>query len=157
MIVNANSIVHAVQIKHGIVKYVNVSVKSICANKNYGRNPCKCICENGKYLKKINDNLKIVCDGIKYVVNNVPPNVSKHSDDKKVRHKLDCYIVQIVLLVIILLFIMAIICYHQYEKQRSKLKKKNFMENNGFKKVLCYGTCYYFDDIIKLIILILIF
>ena len=113
---------------------------------------------NGKYLKKINDNLKIVCDGIKYVVNNVPPNVSKHSDDKKVRHKLDCYIVQIVLLVIILLFIMAIICYHQYEKQRSKLKKKNFMENNGFKKVLLKnGTCYYFDDIIKLIILILIF
>ena len=104
-----------------------MSVKSICANKNYGRNPCKCICENGKYLKSINDNLKIVCDGIMYVVNNVPPNVSKNIlMIKKVRHKLDCYTVQIVLLVIILLFIMAIICYHQYEKQRSKLKKKNF-------------------------------
>ena len=32
------------------------------------------------------------------------------------------------------------------------------MENNGFKKLLLKnGTCYYFDDIIKLIILILIF
>ena len=105
-----------------------MSVKSICANKNYGRNPCKCICENGKYLKSINGNLKIVCDGIIYVVNNVPPNVSKNIlMIKKVRHKLDCYIVQIVLLVIILLFIMAIICYYQYEKQRSKLKKKKFL------------------------------
>ena len=83
---------------------------------------CKCVCENGKYLKSINDNSKIACDEIIYVMNNVPPNVSKNSDDKKVRNKMDCYILHTVLLVIILLFTMAIICY-QYAKHRSKLKK----------------------------------
>ena len=69
-----------------------------------------------------------MCDGIMYVVNNVPPNVSKNIlMIKKVRHKLDCYIVQIVLLVIILLFIMAIICYNKYEKQKKKKKKKKIL------------------------------
>ena len=126
MIVNASSIVHAVQIKHGIIKCQCECKKYMCKQKLWSES-LQMYCENGKYLKSINDNLKIVCDGIMYVVNNVPPNVSKNIlMIKKVRHKLDCYIVQIVLLVIILLFIMAIICYHQYEKQRSKLKKKNF-------------------------------
>ena len=57
--------------------------------------------------------------------------------NKKVRYKMDCYILQKVLLVIILLFIIAIICYH-YAKHRLKLKKtycgtKNIkVENNEF-------------------------
>ena len=41
---------------------------------------------------------------------------------KKVRYKIDCYILHTILLVIILLLIIAIICY-RYAKHRSKLKK----------------------------------
>ena len=40
---------------------------------------------------------------------------------KKVRYKMDCYILHTVLLRIILLFIIAVICYH-YAKHKSKLK-----------------------------------
>ena len=113
MIVNASSIVHAVQIKHGIIKCQCECKKYMCKQKLWSESL-------QMYLSKWQISKK-------YFVNNVPPNVSKNIlMIKKVRHKLDCYIVQIVLLVIILLFIMAIICYHQYEKQRSKLKKKNF-------------------------------
>ena len=51
----------------------------------------------------------------------VVSTVSINSDDKKVRYKMDCYIMLMVLLVIILLFIIAIICSH-YGKHRSKQK-----------------------------------
>ena len=44
-------------------------------------------------------------------------------DDKKVRYKMDCYILYTALLMIILLFIIAIICDH-CTKHRSKLKKR---------------------------------
>ena len=40
---------------------------------------------------------------------------------KKVRYKIDCYILQVVLLVVILLFIVTSICYN-YGRHRSKLK-----------------------------------
>ena len=43
------------------------------------------------------------------------------SINKKVRYKMDCYIMHTALLVIILLFIIAIIYYH-YVKHRSKQK-----------------------------------
>ena len=38
--------------------------------------------------------------------------VSINSDDKRLRYKMDCYILCTLLLVAILLFIIAIICYH---------------------------------------------
>ena len=50
---------------------------------------------------------------------NVMSTVSKNSDDKKVRYKVDCYILHTVLLVITWLYIITIICYH-YVKHRSK-------------------------------------
>ena len=55
------------------------------------------------------------------VLTNVTSAVLTNSHNKKVRYKMDCYILQTVLLVIILLFIIVIICYH-YAKHRSKLK-----------------------------------
>ena len=55
------------------------------------------------------------------VLTNVTSTVLTNSHNKKVRYKMDCYILQTVLLVIILLFIIVIICYH-YAKHRSKLK-----------------------------------
>ena len=55
------------------------------------------------------------------VTNNVPDvtsTLSINSDDKKkVRIKMDCYILYTLLSVIVLLFILAIICYH-YTKYR---------------------------------------
>ena len=47
--------------------------------------------------------------------------ISTNSDNKKVRYKMDCYILHTVLLGIILLFLIAIICYH-YAKHMSQLK-----------------------------------
>ena len=53
------------------------------------------------------------------IATNVTSTASINCYSKKVRYKIDCYIVHIVLLVIILLLIIAIICYH-YTKHRSK-------------------------------------
>ena len=68
-----------------------------------------------------------MCDEIVYVIDIVSTNVIRIisanvastmltiSDDKKVRYKMDCYILHTVLLAIILLLLIAIIYYH-YEK-----------------------------------------
>ena len=53
------------------------------------------------------------------MTNTIATNVSIIADDKKVRHKIDCYILHTILLVIILLLIIIIISYH-YVKNRSK-------------------------------------
>ena len=53
---------------------------------------------------------------------NMPSTVSTNFHNKKVRYKMDCYMLHKVLLVIRLLFIIAITCYH-YAKNGSKLKK----------------------------------
>ena len=65
--------------------------------------------------------------------------------------KVDCYILNAVLLVIILLFIIPIICYH-YAKHRSNRKNilAQKMENKEFKKFWIKNcTCYYCNDINK--------
>ena len=90
-------------------------------SKSYIWNPATCICESGKYLQSIIDNSLIMCDEITNAVHsesaNVISAVSINSDDKKVRCKVDCYILHAVLLVIILLFKIAIISYY-YSKDR---------------------------------------
>ena len=55
------------------------------------------------------------------ITNTIATNKSINSDDKKVRYKIDWYILHIVLSMIIFLLITIIICY-QYSKHRSKLK-----------------------------------
>ena len=55
------------------------------------------------------------------ITNTIATNKSINSDDKKVRYKIDWYILHIVLLMIIFLLTTIIICY-QYSKHRSKLK-----------------------------------
>ena len=65
-----------------------------------------------------------MCDVIICVIDIVITNASINSDCKKVRYKMDCYILHTVLLVIILPFIIAIICYH-HATHGSRLK--NFM------------------------------
>ena len=52
---------------------------------------------------------------------NVTSTVSINSDDKKMRYKIDCYSLNMLLLVIIGLCRIAVICYH-YTKHRSKQK-----------------------------------
>ena len=131
MIVNINSIVrHVIQIKNGIM--INVNVRNV--RKDYGWKPITCICENSKYLKCIVDDLVIVCDENINVMDSVSTNmtnklstnvastVSIKFDGKKVRYKMDYYILHKALLVIILLLIIAITCYH-YTKHRSKQKR----------------------------------
>ena len=46
---------------------------------------------------------------------------------RKVRYKMDCYILNTVWLVIILLFIIAVICYH-YAKHKAKQRNELFHE-----------------------------
>ena len=111
-----------------------------CKN-NYSWNPSTCICEKSKYLKVIIDGSVIFCDEIlnagdissKNVANTIPTNITNtistnamstvaiNSDNKKVRHKTDCYILHMFLLVILLLFKVAIIYYHCI---RNRLKQK---------------------------------
>ena len=48
--------------------------------------------------------------------------ISRSSDDKKVRYKIDYYILHTFSLVIILLFIIAVICYdHAKDRLRKKI------------------------------------
>ena len=58
------------------------------------------------------------------MTNTIATNVSIIADDKKVRHKIDCYILHTILLVTILLLIITIISYH-YVKHRPKQKGIN--------------------------------
>ena len=115
-------------------KWNNKTCHCECENdctckKDYSWNPCTCICENSKYLKSIGDTSVIAYDEIILVMdiastkntNIIATNVSINSDDKKVRYKIDCYILHTVLVVIMLLLIITIICYH-YSKQRTKQK-----------------------------------
>ena len=123
----------AIQITTGITKHVNVNVKTVVYTKeDYSWNPSPCICENSRYLKSITDTSVIVCDEIISVMdivstkitNKLPTNESINFDDKKVRYKIDCYILHTILLVTILLLIITIICY-RYAKHRSKQKGIN--------------------------------
>ena len=74
----------------------------------------------------------IACDETVSVTNIVSKkkqatNATKICHSKKVRYKIDCYILHTVILVIILLLIIIIICYH-YAKHRSKQKGINALK-----------------------------
>ena len=51
--------------------------------------------------------------------NTIATNVTKNCHSKKVRYKIDCYILHTVLLVIMLILRITVICYH-YAKHRLK-------------------------------------
>ena len=110
--------------------------------KVYNWNLRSCICEKDKYLKSIADTPVTECDKIinakdnvltniantiridmtNIISTNVASTVSRRSDDKKVRYKMECYIFHSVLLFIILLFTIIIIWYH-HAKYRSEQKR----------------------------------
>ena len=69
VIVNANSIAqNVIQIKNGIINYVDVNVKIIII---IVLDPSTCICENSKCLKSIADTSLTDCDKIILVIDNV--------------------------------------------------------------------------------------
>ena len=75
-------------------------------------------------IQKLCDKLKCALDiALTKVLNVITINVTStmliNWHIKKIRYKMDCYILQTVLLVIILLSIITIICYH-YVKHRLK-------------------------------------
>ena len=98
----------------------------------------------------------IACDEIINAADSVSRNVSIKQTvsinfhNKKVRDKMDCYILHTVLLVITLLFIFTITSYHYYKAQVKKMYwhtsniKMKTNELNRVKNCMCY----YFDDII---------
>ena len=89
------------------------------------------IFEISRYSKSIVDDPVIDCDKIVHVANSVRTNVTNtvaknvtstmsiNFCNKKVRYKMDRFILDKFLLVTILLFIITTICYH-YAKHRSK-------------------------------------
>ena len=116
-------------------KWNNKRFQCDCKNyhkskKDYNWNLSTCTCENRKYLRNIADNSVIPCDEIVHVMDILltkmantigRSTVSINSDGKKVKYKIDWFILDTVLSVIILLLIITIICYH-YAKHRSKQK-----------------------------------
>ena len=65
-----------------------------------------------------------MCNEIINITSNIPTNVTStvsiNSDDKKLRYKMDYYILDIVLLVIILLFLIAFVCCHYVNRSKQK-------------------------------------
>ena len=116
-------------------KWNNKRFQCDCKNyhkskKHYNWNLSTCTCENRKYLRNIADNSVIACDEIIHVMDILltkmantigRSTVSINSDSKKVKYRIDWFILHTVLSVIILLLIITISCYH-YAKHRSKQK-----------------------------------
>ena len=124
MIANANSIVQlAFQIKNGIMKHVHVSVKVIVHARKIIVGILAHVFLKMVSIEKVLLMIQKLCvmnvmDIVSTkMTNTVTINVSTNSDGKKVRYKMDCYILHTVLLVIMLSLIITIICYHH-----SKLK-----------------------------------
>ena len=106
VLVNANSIVqHVIQIKNGMKKHVSVNANILVSAKKI-----KVRILADVFLSIIDTSViardEIICYG--YCINK---NDTYYSN-KKVRYKIDCYILKTVLLVIILQLIITIICYH---------------------------------------------
>ena len=67
--------------------------------------------------KIINDADSVPTNVTNTIITNIASAVLVNSDDKKVKYKMDCYILYIVLLVIMLPLIIAIIWCHYTEKK----------------------------------------
>ena len=69
------------------------------------------------------------------MTNTIPKNVTStmltNSDDKKVRHKMNCYILHTVLLVVIPLLITAVVCYHYENSGQNKKTLMHKQYKNG--------------------------
>ena len=127
MIANANSIVQlAFQIKNGIMKRVHVSVKVIVHARKIIVGILAHVFLKIVSIEKILLMIQKLCvmnvmDIVSTeMTNTIATNVSTNSDGKKVRYKMDCYILHTVLLVITLSMIITIICYH-YAKLKNIL------------------------------------
>ena len=129
--------------------------------KNYSWNPCTRTCENSKYLKSDFHESVIECDEYICVMNiastkmtnncAIATNVSKNFHNIKLRHKIDCYILDTVFLAIILLLTIIIVCYrykNHISKSKNILRRWQYkMKSNDFKK-------YKIEVIISVIILL---
>ena len=90
-------------------KWTNETCQCECKNcstckKYYSWNPSICICENSKYLISIADTsvnawleiISVTDIASTKMTNTIATNMSKNSDDKKVRYKIDCFILHTV-------------------------------------------------------------
>ena len=120
MTVNPSLIVHLIQIKNGIIKHVNASVKMIVHAKKI----IVGILAHVFVFKTFADTSVIACEEIIFVkdivstkmTNNISRTMLINSGDKT-----DFYILYTVSSAIILLLIITIVCY-DYAKHRSRLK-----------------------------------
>ena len=122
MIVNANSVVqHVIQIKNGIIDYVNVNVKIVVSIKKN----IVGILNVTDTSKSVADTSVTECGEIIIVMNNsstkntntITPNVTKTSSINCLSTKVrDCYVLHKVLWSIILLLIITIAIIMQNKK-----------------------------------------
>ena len=85
--------------------------------KGYSWNPSAWICENDTSAIACDQSISVMDILSTKLINTIAKNVSINSGGKKVRYKIDCYILHTVLLMIILPLIIIIISY-QYAKHR---------------------------------------
>ena len=138
MISNENSIAHRViQIKNGIMIHVNASVK-----KDHSWNRNTCISENDEYLESI------PTDMTNNISTNVVRSMSINSDDKKVRDKIDYYILHRILFsdnINIHNRNYLVSSYKKYAKLKTYRRTNN--RKKRIKKVsIKYRNCNYFND-----------
>ena len=108
--------------------WVQISKKHNECKKDYIWNPTTCSCKNGGYLRIFIDDSRITSNKLVNAANsmstNLPTNVTcivlNIFHNKKVRHKMHCYILYTVLLVIILLSKIPVIFYHYTKQVKSK-------------------------------------
>ena len=124
MIPDANSIVPlAIQIKNGIMKYVNVSVKTILRAKKIIVGILAYVFMRKISIEKVLLMIQNLCAiklfnygycGITSInmANTISKDLPTNSDSKNVRYRIDCYILHTVSSVIILLLTITIICYY---------------------------------------------
>ena len=107
---NASLIVeNVIQIKSGIMINAGVRVKNYqTCYENYSWNPTTCICENGKYLRSIADDLVITCDETINATDSVSTNVTSNVSTNFC--KITCYILHTVFLVVILVLRIVVVC-----------------------------------------------
>ena len=156
--IHANAILqHIIEIKNGIMGNANKSIKGIMRAKNIiVEILAHVFLKTVGILKSIVDNSVTACVEIINVMNILsmivkntkPTNVTNiaaakvmstvpiNSDGKKVRCKIDCYLLQKLLLVTMSLFIIVIICYHciNYRSKQDSHTINIKIESNAFKK-----------------------
>ena len=114
-----------IQINTGITINADFSVKNIICVKKYVLNPGTCICENGKYLISIMDNLAIFDEVIKPYDEEIKTIPTSFNEKKKVSCKIQNFYILLDFLFITITLLIAVSIYCYLIKYQAKQKTQN--------------------------------